>query len=1121
MNVEQIDRERLQAILEYWHRIEFFIPFDLSARAEKRENRACFLLHAETLEDDFAHARRPEIPADKEIVGVTIFFGVFDKSEMVESLHAFCAPADELSQHEDAERGDLEGDTCFASLDLDVQGNPLFSQFSISTLPWALGCLREGKIAGLSSSAFAQSKKRLEELLRNFAEQRRLDRSTDTESEGALTSAEILTLNDLLQSWAGFKPKQDRPVAMVEFRLREKRKSTAKQLEAPKTVDMSAGEMDEDEEDEAEVEYEIGILNSFYLEDIERAIVAVRDGAVPEALRQYLTPLEPEARFDLYSDRGRLAILEALHPRHVNRGRWPSEPHHAMSLMQQFAINEAVKLHEEGGLFSVNGPPGTGKTTLLRDIIADNVVKRAQILAGLASPRDAFTGRGKSIELSDGSSVTVSALIPELTNFGMVVASSNNTAVENISRDLPKRSSIAKQSSIEYLQTVGHKVAAQTRKGTFETLKEKDRPWGLISCVLGNAGNRRAFTSGFAFPAMGADHTVQKGDSVFQTIWGWLDSYRGPSFAEAVEEFRAAQAKVDAGLARSTRYADILNEVGLCSREEYCRDASKQIDVSGEAEQAARRAHEAARGQMQAAETRLSELKEEERLLDRAAPAWWQGLLPTRAGQDHRAKKAENAQAQLSINRQLSLLRQSLAKLAAEMEHALAEREECQAALAARQDEWTQKRAELSLLGEALGNPAIPETLDDLETDRFQIAGLWHCDELAAQRSDLFAAALRLHAAWLAAAGQKGGGFRGNILGITKLLSNTQPVEPEAIANTWHSFFMIVPVVSTTFASFARQFRGVGAGGIGWLFIDEAGQSVPQAAVGALMRSRNAMIIGDPLQIEPVFTLPTAFLKALGELSPHTETGEYSPARASVQTLADAANKFGAAVTTESDDPLWIGSPLRVHRRCIDPMFSLANRIAYHGKMVFAAGERTLMEDVAPFYGDSAWIDIGGRVAGKQTVPEQVAFIVAVLAASFRRDGSLPDIYIISPFKETKAALKREIEKVSWVGPDSLQVSRPKKLAQWLKDRIGTVHTFQGKEENAVFLVLGTDATRRGAAAWAASRPNLLNVAATRARYRLFIVADRDLWRGLQYFSDAAGMLPPVGEADFLARLRA
>ncbi|MBX5191474.1 ATP-binding protein [Rhizobium sp. NZLR3b] len=1119
-NADGAERERLLAILDFWHKIEFFIPYDLSSRVVTGEGRSVFWLHARTLEDDGASLRRPAIPEGKQITGFTLFLGVFSKSEVTDIRRRFDSVAADIAEYEDAERGDLDGDTCFASLQLTPLGQPIFETFSVSTLPWALGRVQKSGLSSLSYEAFADCKRQLSELLQNFRAQRHLRSPSfgDTDDQ-PIDAGEILTLHELLCDWAGFASPREMPIAAVEIRYKDKAERP-EVLSLPPQQESHAPDAEDEEDDSASVEEEIGILNSFFIEDIERAMMRVKHGDIPEPLRRYLTPLAQEKRIDLYTADGRQAIVRALHPGNINRGRWLSEPYHAMSLMQQFAINSAIGELSKTGLFSVNGPPGTGKTTLLRDLFADNIVRRARVLSSLKTARDAFDGPARRAIFADRSTATISALIPALTGFEMVVASSNNAAVDNISRDLPKRSSIARASSFHYLQTVAHKVACQKDNGAAVKLSDGDRPWGLIACALGNSRNRRAFKERFAFMEITErPNPGWSGAARPQTIWEWLKSYEGPSFAEASTAFDDADALVLDKIGQYARYADLYDDIAGVSEDTFCSETLKGVGEAAAELRGVQGRCDTAAAEMLRLREGLSGLKEEEQLLDRSAPAWWERALPSNSTRQHRQDVGANARRQLELRKALAECEDHLAKIhEPQLEQALLKHERAEQALRSRRKIWSRKRSEFDRLGEIFNHPAAPDRLADLETDQFQIDGLWHQDELAGLRSALLEAALTLHEAWLAEVGRKGGGFGGNIVAISKLLSNNSPVDGEHIVSIWQSLFMILPIVSTTFASFARQFRGLEAGSIGWVFIDEAGQAVPQAAVGALLRGRRVMAIGDPQQIEPVFTLPSALITAASSLSAHTATGQYSPNRASVQMLADAANRYGTTVPGEEADGLWIGCPLRVHRRCIDPMFGLANRIAYQNKMVFGLEKRRPAGDAPPFYGDSAWIDVRGRVAGKQTVAEQTDFIVNVLTATYRRNGALPDLYIISPFKEVKNSLRQALAHAAWMDRNGNMRSPPSRLSRWLRERIGTVHTFQGKEEDIVFMVLGADADHSGAAAWAASKPNLLNVALTRAKRRFYIVGDRTLWQTLPYFRETADALETIQAGEFLAR---
>ena len=97
------------------------------------------------------------------------------------------------------------------------------------------------------------------------------------------------------------------------------------------------------------------------------------------------------------------------------------------------------------------------------------------------------------------------------------------------------------------------------------------------------------------------------------------------------------------------------------------------------------------------------------------------------------------------------------------------------------------------------------------------------------------------------------------------------------------------------------------------------------------------------------------------------------------------------------------------------------------------------------------------------------------------------DISVITPFKAVQQNLKRML---------------PGKMVS------GTIHTMQGKEASVVIVVLGGNTAGSGARNWAVSEPNLLNVAATRAKRRLYVIGDRNDWKHRPLFCDVMDLLP-------------
>jgi superfamily I DNA and/or RNA helicase len=97
------------------------------------------------------------------------------------------------------------------------------------------------------------------------------------------------------------------------------------------------------------------------------------------------------------------------------------------------------------------------------------------------------------------------------------------------------------------------------------------------------------------------------------------------------------------------------------------------------------------------------------------------------------------------------------------------------------------------------------------------------------------------------------------------------------------------------------------------------------------------------------------------------------------------------------------------------------------------------------------------------------------------------DISVITPFKNVLENLKRLL--------GDTMVS-------------GTIHTMQGKEAPVVIMVLGGNTDGPGARDWAVSEPNLLNVAATRAKRRFYVIGDRNDWQNRALFCDVMDLLP-------------
>ncbi|WP_115031789.1 DEAD/DEAH box helicase [Dermatophilus congolensis] len=1004
----------------------------------------------------------------------TVYLWIYDLTAMYECLDHIYAPI--LEAHDARPLGQSAA-ACFS---VDEHGRLIPDSIVLSSAAWGLG--RALRSAHRHDHWFTEFTKASKTYIETVTELVELD-THDPEDSRFITPELLLHLGRLTRTATGLP----RSYTFAPPPGENHEPATRDPLPVATIARIQSRAINPDNDD-----YTSDFLNSFILEDLARAATAIDNATASPTLTTYLAGAaghEPPHRTDTVTTPHK--TYPAISPAAMPYGRWPTNPAHSLATSQQLAVNLSLRDLRENTrtLRSVNGPPGTGKTTLLRDVFAGLVVERARRLAALDHPRDAFTGEKKRWRVGDYTRI-VHLIHPELTGFEMVVTSSNNKAVENISDELPATDSIAETwKDADYLRDIATHVRRCNNNDT--------DAWGMIAARLGNRSNRRAFADAF----WTNKRQWENEPKTFRYFLENASSNPTASWDETVHAFRDALERVDeliheASCAdkRIKRTLDLQQQ--LHTLEKHEAELTQHHHYATEHHSETTRAHDIATAQLDHANAHLAEHQ-------RSRPGWWKTLVTFGAARRawHQSAAPLRIAAEAAATAHARTLeastnsRERLVRLHSDVVGAQKRQARCR-----------EEIAELAVVTDRdrrRWGAAYPDAAWFEDERSRELTAPWSEAALNRARSEVFLAALRLHRVWFeqCATGEAGeASLVQSMRAVMDVVRGDVPedVDPCAVLAAWQTFFLVVPVVSTTFASFGRMFSHVGSESLGWVFIDEAGQATPQAAVGALWRAQRALVVGDPLQLTPIVTLPT---KAEANIAGVHQVPDCAlPSLTSAQGVADRCNSWGTWLGS-GDERLWVGTPLRVHRRCDEPMFTISNTVAYGGLMIQGKQSRSYQlahgEEVVAELPESCWLHVPAAAGSGHALRDDLA--IAEQLTRNLLDGAAPtgaaaipadEIIVISPFRDMAEALRRF--------PDRL--GKPV--------RAGTVHTAQGQEAQAVLFVLGGDPSKPGARHWAAATPNLVNVAASRAATRLYVVGDHRAWSGLPHVATMASYLP-------------
>lgn len=832
------------------------------------------------------------------------------------------------------------------------------------------------------------------------------------------------------------------------------------------------------------------------LDDYDRASPVVTVGVPPQSPARHLIALANalEASPALPAAFQTICAPGPMRPQLTGENRTAASALHYGQMAGDYPLadrqRDAVRhliACRDGDALAVNGPPGSGKTTLLQSVVATMVVDAA---------------------LSGGSPPVI------------VVASTNNQAVTNVIDSFGK------------VKPPPHRQNDPLTGRWLPGVRSFAVYLPSASKEVDEQKYHVARLPDYGKPLAGMPADMLNGDAVAKAHAAYLDAASqalGAPFTTASEVQAELERRLKDGAARLKAYvtqahgllkrrADRLGETASAAVEQAQAEmrAAEEIAAVHAGNAAALRAEaKTARESWRATHDQISrgleELHPSGGLLA-ALIAWILGFLPSvRAQRWDRCRRSIHAAgiedgplASLTPPANLQLLRahldnrlavkqrdvedlekavitamrEHLAATAAPLTQARTRQAEAESWLAA-ETQWRKTAEELAAV--AAATPfAADMTADRLVENPARVEALLD----VTLRYDLFLLAVHYwEARWLAAALELTTARDGAI----KALSGRSR---EATETRWRVMACLTPCFVSTLYMLPKHLQYYDRDGenknpplldlVDLLIVDEAGQTAAEIGGLGVALGRKTLVVGDVHQIEPVWSvgphIDEGNLKRYG-LQTHADALDAAGARAcngSLMKLARHASAFAGADETDPEPGVF----LTEHRRCQTPIIAISNDLAYNDRLIPCAP--TLSDPILPPLG---WANVrapSGRRGSSRFNDGEAAAIAEWLSGrraeieAFYGNKPIHEVVgVVTPFSAQKSAVSAALARHGLNGPLT----------------VGTVHALQGAErEIVIFSPVHT--AEDGGRPFFDNGPNMINVAASRARHAFLVFGD-------------------------------